>query len=51
LAPISDRIKPLQALRQQRYSGNDLFPDMYLLSKYLRAYSRLDNGEHRRRAL
>jgi hypothetical protein len=51
LATIRDRINPVQALRQQRYSGNDLFRDVYMLPKHPRVRSRLDDGEHQRRAL
>src|SRR6266850_4452308 len=51
LATIRDRINAVQALRQQRYSRNDLFREVYMLPKYLRAHGRLDGGEHQRRAL
>ena len=51
LATIHDRISAVQALRQQRYSGNDLFRDVYMLSENLRAHGRLDGGEHQRRAV
>jgi hypothetical protein len=51
LASIHDRISAVQALRQQRYSGNDLFRDVYMLSEHLRAHGRLDGGEDQRRAV